>query len=208
MSRRDTIIIAVLVNSGLLAILFLMAAHVDNDSQNIPFSEVEAIQKEDVIEAKPVESGAVLTTDHKEPVPDEVDVVIHELDINKEKPSKPEKAKNDMIEITVKKGDFLEKIANANGTTVSAIKRANQLTTDRLDIGQVLKIPKGLGQASEVKKETQKESAIEWYTVESGDNPWTIAKKFNVRFDKLLEMNSLDEEKARNLRAGDRLRVR
>lgn len=41
----------------------------------------------------------------------------------------------------VKSGDMLEKIAKAHGTTVKAIKAANNMKTDRINIGQKLKIP-------------------------------------------------------------------
>ena len=61
-----------------------------------------------------------------------------------------------------------------------------------------------------VVKEAPKEvkSKEEFYVVKSGDNPWTIAKKFSVGFDELLKMNNLDEKKARKLNPGDKVRVR
>lgn len=40
----------------------------------------------------------------------------------------------------VKKGDSLEKIARANGTTVAAIKKANGMKSDRISAGQKLKL--------------------------------------------------------------------
>ncbi|HYE30028.1 MAG TPA: LysM peptidoglycan-binding domain-containing protein [Methylomirabilota bacterium] len=42
---------------------------------------------------------------------------------------------------TVKAGDTLTKIAQRNGTTVKAIRQANNLRTDRVNVGQKLKIP-------------------------------------------------------------------
>jgi LysM repeat protein len=42
---------------------------------------------------------------------------------------------------TVKSGDWLLKIAAQFGTTVQAIREANGLNTDRIDVGQKLKIP-------------------------------------------------------------------
>jgi LysM repeat protein len=41
----------------------------------------------------------------------------------------------------VKPGDSLEKIANTHGTTVKALKDLNQLSIDRIKIGQKLKLP-------------------------------------------------------------------
>lgn len=42
---------------------------------------------------------------------------------------------------TVKSGDSLEKIAHAHSTSVKALKELNNLPTDRIKIGQKLKIP-------------------------------------------------------------------
>ena len=41
----------------------------------------------------------------------------------------------------VKSGDVLERIAKSHGTSVKAIKTANNLKTDRLKVGQKLKLP-------------------------------------------------------------------
>ena len=41
----------------------------------------------------------------------------------------------------MKSGDALEKIARNNGTTVKALKALNNLKTDRINVGQKLKLP-------------------------------------------------------------------
>lgn len=41
----------------------------------------------------------------------------------------------------VKPGDSLEKIAKANGTTIKAIKELNQISNDRIFVGQKLQLP-------------------------------------------------------------------
>jgi LysM repeat protein len=43
----------------------------------------------------------------------------------------------------VKTGDSLTKIARAHGTTVRAMRAANNLKTDRILVGQKLKVPAG-----------------------------------------------------------------
>lgn len=59
-------------------------------------------------------------------------------------------------------------------------------------------------------KENQKkhESKDCFYVVRPGDNPWKIAKKFHLSFEKFLELNNLDEAKAKNLKVGQTLRIR
>ena len=82
------------------------------------------------------------------------------------------------VDYTVKSGDSLYKIANQYNVTVDAIKRANNLTTNNLQIGQVLRIPLG----------TSRETT---YTVKSGDSLYSIAKKYNTTVNRLKELNNL-----------------
>jgi LysM repeat protein len=58
------------------------------------------------------------------------------------------------------------------------------------------------------KKAQEKVQEPQYYIVKEGDNPWKIAKKFNIKFEELLERNNLDEEKARNLKVGQKLRIK
>jgi len=240
MSRRDTIILAVLLNTGLLAILFMMAINPDddriNDHINVPSAIVEAPKITPMVEAPAV----ILAHENKS---DEVDNVLkdfaatmrsepvevirpqyHDSDqdliamntppkqtVLKSKASVQKSVGDDFVEVTVKSGDILGRIAQANNTTIAAIKRTNNLTTDRLKIGQTLKIPVDTQQNTK-SNNTSKDSYTDdgftrFYTVQGGDNPWKIAKKFNVSVRELLRLNDLDEAKARNLRPGDRVRV-
>ncbi|HSX13751.1 MAG TPA: LysM domain-containing protein [Chlamydiales bacterium] len=48
----------------------------------------------------------------------------------------------------------------------------------------------------------------EYYIVKVGDNPWGIAMKHHMKLEELLKLNQLNEEKARKLKPGDRLRTR
>ena len=51
--------------------------------------------------------------------------------------------KGESLEYVVQKGDSLWKIATQFGTKAEIIQTLNHLTTTQLDVGQVLKIPKG-----------------------------------------------------------------
>lgn len=57
--------------------------------------------------------------------------------------SSTEQVTGEATTYTVKSGDVLERIAKNHNTTVSAIKAANALKTDRIKVGQKLKIPSG-----------------------------------------------------------------
>jgi LysM repeat protein len=109
----------------------------------------------------------------------------------------------------VKKGDVLEKIARQHNTSVDAIIAYNQLGSTNLRIGQVLKIPsKKTAQAQTPAPTAQpKADGHKYYTVKTGDNPWTIAVKNHMKVEELLRINQLDQEKARKLKPGDKLLI-
>jgi len=250
MTRKDTILIAVVINAGLLAILFTTAVIYDTDRTS---DQMEFLTP--MVENKSVEPAATLVAMNSSS--DDVDNVLKYYTTSPSQPlivqSEPEiylpkstmvqssaiddqpppviqppspPSKEGIIEYTVKRGDVLEKIAKTNKTSVEAIQRANQLDSERLSIGQILKIP-GKSQASTsanapvtkvseiVKKEPKKEVKAEpkvaepvYYIIKSGDNPWNIAKQFGVKYDEILRLNQLDEEKACKLKIGDRIRVK
>ena len=77
----------------------------------------------------------------------------------------------------VKSGDSLYSIARKYNTTVDEIKRLNNLTSNVLSIGQVLKIPSG--------------SSTNTYVVKSGDNLYSIARKYQITVDELKKLNNL-----------------
>jgi len=78
----------------------------------------------------------------------------------------------------VQPGDSLYSIARKLGIAVAELRAYNNLTSDILQIGQVLLVPT-----------PQEETNI--YTVQSGDSLWSIAKKFNVSVDDLKSENNL-----------------
>ena len=112
--------------------------------------------------------------------------------------------------VTVKKGDTLEKIAKAHRTTVDEIIKCNELPSSFLRIGQMLKMPaaKGAIAKAAAPEKRSAESAPDYSIVKVGDNPWTIAMKHHLKVEELLKLNSLNDEKARRLKPGDRLRIR
>lgn len=85
----------------------------------------------------------------------------------------------------VKKGDSLYSIANKYNTTVEELKRINNLTSNILSIGQVLKLPSD--KANNVEKE---ENTIS-YTVQKGDSLYSIARKYDTTIDRIKDINNL-----------------
>lgn len=82
----------------------------------------------------------------------------------------------------VKAGDTLYGIANRFGTTVDAIKSLNNLTSNSLSIGQILKIP------------TSSSSNTINYTVKAGDSLWAIARTFNTTVNEIKNLNNLTSD--------------
>ena len=84
----------------------------------------------------------------------------------------------------VKKGDSLYSIAQKFGTTVDQLKKWNNLTSNILQIGQVLIVSE--------KEETAPptENYIN-YTVKSGDTLYKIANEFNTSVQQIIDLNDL-----------------
>lgn len=83
----------------------------------------------------------------------------------------------------VKKGDSLWSIASKNNTTVDNIKKLNNLSSNNLSVGQVLKL------SYDTENEDIKKSNI--YTVKKGDSLWLIANKYGTTVDELKSANNL-----------------
>jgi len=196
MNRRDIILVAVMINVGLLIVLF--GSSLKNKQEPTLAKNIEVEKKLDVV--KPKTSSGV----------DQVARVLNQYtakaNVKEEvKPSPPvlapPKKEVSVASVTVKKGDTLEKIARSKGTSVDGIMKSNALKDSRLDVGQILKLP------SEKVVKTEKKTEVKYYIVKGGDNPWTIAHAHNIQVIELLRLNNMNEAKAKKLRPGDKLRI-
>ena len=79
----------------------------------------------------------------------------------------------------VKSGDTLWSIAKNNGITVDKLKEINNLNSNLLTIGQVLKL-------------SNNQDTSNKYIVKSGDTLYGIAKKYGVTVDELKKDNNLN----------------
>ncbi len=97
----------------------------------------------------------------------------------------------DDVTYTVRAGDSLWLIAQRYGTTVEAIKQANGLTGDALQIGQVLRIP------------VPARPYVE-YIVQAGDSLWLIAQRYGTTVEAIKQANGLV---GNELQIGQKLRI-
>ncbi len=102
------------------------------------------------------------------------------LGINQNIP--PQKPEGGADTDDVRAGDSLWLIAQRYNTTVDAIKRLNGLTSDLINVGQVLKIPS-----------SQEASYIE-YTVRPGDTLWLLSRRYNTTVDAIKKASGLTSD--------------
>ena len=81
---------------------------------------------------------------------------------------------------TVQRGDSLYSISQKFDTTVNALKEANNLTSNILSVGQILRIPS-----------VEESSPGVTYTVQRGDSLYSIAREFNTTVDEIKNLNNL-----------------
>jgi LysM repeat protein len=132
---------------------------------------------------------------------------------------------------TVKSGDVLGRIASWYKVSVNELMAWNGLGSTRLSIGQKLKVYvkdalvstyKGVDQmsyddkqrlagvsttATSTNTEVKKDPAYEYYTVQAGDNPYSISKKFpGTTADGIMQLNRITDPS--KLRIGQNLKIR
>ena len=96
----------------------------------------------------------------------------------------------------VKRGDTLYKIANQFNITVNELKQLNNLTSDILQVGQVLKIKENENIEPSIPTQT--------YIVKKGDTLYSIATRNNITVDQLKQLNNLSSN---NLYIGQELQI-
>lgn len=95
------------------------------------------------------------------------------------------------VTYTVQKGDSLWSIASRYGISVNDLRQANNLSSDTLNIGQVLIIP-GVGNGNEDDDNITGPSFT--YTVVKGDSLWSIGNRFGVTVQQIRDLNNLTSD--------------
>jgi peptidoglycan endopeptidase LytF len=216
MDRKKTIVAAVMINAGILTVLFIAAMSMREEQEDPVVQKALGSSRSDptplfkeVVEIPPVMIAQA--------PPETVPFSLPPMDLAEEKapeilappvailpPAPP------IDEIAVEKGDNLEKIAKKYQTSVDEIIKLNQLPNSFLKVGQRLKMPPQKSQMAPKIKSPPAPAGdtAEYYTMKVGDNPWSIAMKHHLKVDELLKMNGLNEKTARKLKPGDRLRIK
>ncbi len=111
----------------------------------------------------------------------------------------------------VRRGDTLSEIAARAGTSVSRIKNLNNMTGDRIRIGQRLIVPGDMvvsdddsSESGSVDIDPGEYTAV--HTVRSGETPAGIANRYGMSVEELLAANGISD--ARRMRAGAELKVK
>ena len=124
---------------------------------------------------------------------------------------------SNIIEHTVIAKDNLNMLAEKYGTTVNDIKKANNLSSINLRIGQVLKIPSSGEVVAETPTEAAPSAVYKATTASTSDNTSTIehtikakenlnllAQKYNTTIDEIKRLNGLSSN---NLQIGQVLKI-
>lgn len=214
MSRRDTIIIAVLINACLLIILFATAITKKEDMPYTSQKKTSTLPQPANVNIQDVQRTIVQNSSYsktntkleKPSMPAQVPDFKSTQVAVVEPPKKSPKALPSYVQITVKRGDYLARIAKENETRVEAIMNLNNLKSTQLKIGQILKIP---AKQTENGSSTPKKSvAPKQYVVKPGDTLWAIAKNHSMQVSDLLKINHMSSDSANRLQPGDTLLVR
>lgn len=115
----------------------------------------------------------------------------------------PEQEHKSYQRYQVRSGDSLGVIAQRNGTSVEALRQANNMNGNNIRIGQSLMLPNGQGATTPSAPTAAKASSV--YKVKAGDSLSAIASRFSVSINELLSWNKLTNK--HSLRAGQSLIV-
>lgn len=102
----------------------------------------------------------------------------------------------------VQSGDTLWSLAQRFGTTIAIIKQLNNLTSDNLSIGQILRIPSSTTEPP-VTPPPPTPGTFQ-YTVRSGDTIFFLAQRFGTTVDAIRSLNNLTTS---NLIVGQVLKI-
>ncbi|PSW09351.1 lytic transglycosylase [Photobacterium sanctipauli] len=115
-----------------------------------------------------------------------------------------------VVRYKVKSGDTLSVLAQKHQTTTKQIQRANNMTDANIRVGRHILIPVAMKDsdttATRLANNTQRSHGSGYrttYSVQSGDNLWTIARSQKVSIDDITKWNGISKNST--LRVGQKL---
>lgn len=157
-----------------------------------------APQSQSYVERAPVRSAAVAPQQAPQSIrqqPAVVPAAYQPASVPAVEPAPASRRRSD-TQVVVKKGDTLGSIALRHNVSVSDLMVANGLTSTRLSIGQVLKVPSGDG---------PRERVAATHTVARGETLYAIAARYGVSTRDLASYNGITRPES--LRPGEVLRI-
>jgi membrane-bound lytic murein transglycosylase D len=126
-----------------------------------------------------------------------------------------------IIIYTVKQGECMALIAQKQGCTVENLMTWNNLKSQNLLVGQKLKVHSSSGEtvsspetntkaisrpaATNVKTLSRPKAKYIWYTIQSGDNLWDIAEKYDATVSAIKTLNNITN--TQRIRAGQKIKI-
>lgn len=109
---------------------------------------------------------------------------------------------------TVKKGDNITKIAEANQVTIADLKLWNKLPDNNVRVGEKLTIEKQSQTIAETQNANRRKAAfddVKLYIVQKGDSLYSISQKHNTTIADIKRQNDIQDE---NLQPGMKLKIK
>lgn len=211
LSRKELIIVALLMNLGVLTVIVSLSTVAKSESFKKEEPHVNTVLAVDCLSDAAAKKEEVLPTSHlsketKTVSFDEIDQLLEEyIPIDEDLGSKLNKANSCTNETPSKKEltPASPKIS-APLKKIAPVAASSPKSTPLKEEKKSLQLPSASAKSVEKSKESQGDK---FYIVQQGDNPWKIAKKFHISFERLLELNNLNEKRARNLKVGERLKI-
>ena len=94
---------------------------------------------------------------------------------------------------TVQKGDTLYSIGKRSGLTVDMLKSRNKLKNEKIKVGQVLTINEPIVKTNDGSVDLTS-IYTKYYTVQSGDSLYRIAKRSGVSMEDIIKWNHLGKK--------------
>lgn len=130
----------------------------------------------------PQEEPVVMAPDTPQPAPTETPL-----------PTPEDTPEPTTVTYEVRPGDTLTTISEKFGTEIQRIREMNLLTTDALQVGQVLRLPYVPGLTTPEGIPTATPEPFQ-YTVQKGDTLLSIALRYDVSLNRILSLNNLRDE--------------